>query len=1057
MIRSRLQSFALISALLFTANAALASTFGQKVAGRSTTTRTAGQVPRSIPDLSRNTARLFAPFASPVIRTANASDGDGFAIRARVGRDVNVVSRPGIGTPMLIEGPSLERAVVSVMGEGSDPDLETARRFLRRNRLLLRLDDPDVELRLERKERDTLGRRHLRFGQLHGRLTVWPSELIVHLDPSGNVDLVNGAYVPSPRRIPAKPVVTADRAIGTARTELGFDKGKSSPPELIVYAPLDRTARLAWKFDLSQGLLKHRTVVVDALNGRLLTSFSRVHHANVQGSGIDVLGERRTLNVWQQGTTYYMVDTSKPMYDPTSQPPNPDKTKGAIFVIDARNQPPTDDPQELPDLFHVTSSDPNNWSLRDAVSASFNLSKTYDYYREVHNRNSIDAEGGSITGAVRMGRGMLNAFWLDAQQMMAFGDADRFAASLDVIAHEVTHGVTNRSSNLVYQDQSGALNEAFSDIMGEMTEARVRGANDWRMGSELQDSRLYRSMINPALYQQPSRMSQFVVTREDDGGVHINSGIINHAFYLLTAGSTAPIGRSDAERIFYRAFTTHLVKNSQFIDARLAVIRAAEELFGTGSAQARQTAEAFDAVEVFAAAATPPPPVFNPVTGDDAVFFLRLSGTSHLLFRRDPARGDGAGGRQFLTAPVPDQRVSVTGDGSLMTFVDGARDVCVARTDGSEGECYDLPASGIRASSSAIAPDASVLSIVLLGSNNQPEDEIIVIFDPLGSSPNLVRIPLEAPAQDRDEGPDNVLFADAMDFTSDARFIVYDALSEFRLSDGTSVASWAIYAIDLLDGEFLQVLPPEPELDITYAALSQTSDRYITFEAYDPDTGVTVVAATDTLNGRIEGLVEFRGPVFSVPSYAGDDSAIIYTGPASNTTGSSLFRIPVAADRITPTALASVWLPDAKAGVVYRTGSYSGPSVKPGSLQFSSSTFRADEGKTLTVTVRRANGNKGVVSVSFATTGGSAISGTDFLPVSGTLSWEDGDMEDKYFRVQILGDGITEGTESFGVVLTTATGASLGDPASSTIQIDDEAGTTPPPPPPTTRRRPTRR
>lgn len=998
-----------------------------------------------LPDLRQHTRRLFGGPLAIKSNVAAFLTGDGFALKQRVGKDVEVVFRPGVGTPMEIRGPALERATVTFLAGSAEAGIETSRAFLRANRGLLRIDDPDRELVLERRESDALGRSHLRFSQRHGGRVVWPSELIVHLDPAGNVDLLNGSYVPTPRRIPSRAVVDAARAVIYARQAMDVGlAAKTTAPELIIYAPLDRQSRLAWKFDLYLDLTHRWSVVIDALNGKKLTSFSRVHTANVQGSGIDLSGVRRPLNIFQTGGTHFMIDTSKPMYKPASQPPDPNRTEGAIFVVDARNEPPTDDPQRLPDLFHVTSPDPNSWSPRDAVSAAFFLAVTYDYYLAVHNRNSIDGAGGSITGVIRLGRDFANAFWLDEQQMMAFGDADTYAGSLDVISHEVTHGVTNRSSGLIYQDQSGALNEAFSDIMGEMTEARFGGTNDWLLGSGL--ARPGRSMAMPEQFQQPSKMSAFVVTKQDDGGVHINSGIINHAYYLLVTASGG-IGRSAAERIFFRAFTTHLVKNSQFIDARLATIRAAEELFGAGSNQARQTAEAFDTVEVFSATATPEPPVFNPVPSPDALLFLRRDASGRdFLFRRDPARGDAAEGVQILSDPIPEQRVSVTGDGLLAAFIDATRDVCLVLTDASTGACFALPSVGLRASSVAISPDGEVLSIVLLKSDGTPDGEIVIIDNPLSETPAVRRLLLEAPTYDRQNGPDTILFADAMDFTADARFIVYDALAEFRLSDGSSVAVWSIYAYDLLDEQFLEVVPPDPDFDIEFPSISQTSDNFVTFEVVETDTGRTTVVATNVVTGDLGALFQFTGNPFASPSYTGDDSAIVFAAPASTQSGSSLLITAVAADRITPAGQPAVWLADAKFGVVYRTGAYNGPSVKPGRFQFSSSTYRADEGKTVTITVRRGDGNNGPVSVSYATSGGTATPGVDFIAVSGTLSWPDDDMEDRAFKVQIIGDSASEGAESFGIVLQSPTGgATLGTPMQSSIVIEDQVSNMPAP------------
>jgi Zn-dependent metalloprotease len=193
---------------------------------------------------------------------------------------------------------------------------------------------------------------------------------------------------------------------------------------------------------------------------------------------------------------------------------------------------------------------------------------------------------------------------------MVFGDADTFAGSIDVVAHELTHGVTSNAADLIYQDQSGAMNESFSDIFGEMVENYVTGSNDWRVGTQI--SAAIRNMANPHEFHDPAKMSEYVDTTDDHGGVHTNSGIFNYAYYQLVVGLPNAIGPRDAERIYYRALTVHLTKTSQFLDGRLACIQSAEELFGTASPQSQRVAQAFDVAEILPSTPTPPPPTTPP-------------------------------------------------------------------------------------------------------------------------------------------------------------------------------------------------------------------------------------------------------------------------------------------------------------------------------------------------------------------------------------------------------------------------------------------------------------
>jgi hypothetical protein len=259
------------------------------------------------------------------------------------GAPVTVTVRPN-GTPSEIKGSFLRRAFVGPALPGSDHLLETARSFLRSNKSLLSLNDPDSELVLRTRQTDELGRHHLRFRQEYQGIPVWPAELIVHVTSAGSVDLLDGAFVPTPQ-VKTTPKVIATDAIEKARQRLNVPHAATAAaPELIIYGPLDNTSRLAWKFDLVSSVANAWRCVVDATDGALLAHFSLVTEDAVNGSGVDGLGQNRTLHVWQQGSIFYLEDTSKQMFNTGSTPPNPDKIDGAIFIWDSQNTPPTNNP-----------------------------------------------------------------------------------------------------------------------------------------------------------------------------------------------------------------------------------------------------------------------------------------------------------------------------------------------------------------------------------------------------------------------------------------------------------------------------------------------------------------------------------------------------------------------------------------------------------------------------------------------------------------------------------------------------------------------------------------
>ncbi len=226
------------------------------------------------------------------------------------------------------------------------------------------------------------------------------------------------------------------------------------------------------------------------------------------------------------------------------------------------------------------------------------LGATYDFYWETLHRNSIDDQGMPLNGHVHFGNRFNNAFW-DGQRMI-FGDGDgvlfnRFTIAIDVMGHELTHGVTEKEAQLIYQDQSGALNESVSDVYGSLVKQYHNGKQaaadaDWLIGAGIwadpDRGKALRSMKDPGTAfegdSQPAHMDNYVNTWDDNGGVHINSGIPNRAFYLAATGMGGYAG-TKAAHIWYASLRDPRLKpDASFVQfARLTVINA-EILFPEG-------------------------------------------------------------------------------------------------------------------------------------------------------------------------------------------------------------------------------------------------------------------------------------------------------------------------------------------------------------------------------------------------------------------------------------------------------------------------------------------
>jgi len=295
------------------------------------------------------------------------------------------------------------------------------------------------------------------------------------------------------------------------------------------------------------------------------------------------------------------------------RPVAPGQLRRTIYDAEQRNDVPG----------RLVRSEGGRKTADEAASEAYDYSgDTYVFYQEILRRNSVDGNGLRLDSTVHYredpGEPFLNAFWNGEQ--MIYGDGDGtvfglFTKSLDVVAHELTHGVTQYEAGLEYHQQSGALNESMSDVFGSIVKQWKLGQRvsqaDWLIGKELlliKDAAL-RSMKAPGTAYddpqigkdpQPDRMSKYQAlpdTRRGDwGGVHINSGIPNRAFYLACVNLGADYSWEKAGRVWYAALTTRLTANATFLDAAKATISAASEIFDASAANAVRAA--WEEVEV---------------------------------------------------------------------------------------------------------------------------------------------------------------------------------------------------------------------------------------------------------------------------------------------------------------------------------------------------------------------------------------------------------------------------------------------------------------------------
>jgi Zn-dependent metalloprotease len=825
----------------------------------------------------RSIPRKIAEFkAQAVALSKNQSPNISFENTNGLSRPSNVPLRVVFDrnhpTPIFIQGPRLQNSSTMTLNKLSD---EAAARagmdFLIANARLLRIENPAQEFELIDIDREDAGLTHIRYQQKYQGLEVWGQDIRIHLNIDGSVESFNGRYIPTPKSAAnSKTLVDEQTAVRIAQQQLGAGSAEITSRKTI-YVDESGQARVAWLVQLRRGLGENWYHFIDAETGVTLKRYNHViADGPVTGSGVDLLNQTRTLELYQIGSTFYMIDPSKPMFS-AAQSTLPQNGRGVIYTFDARTTDTT--------YYFLTSSSANSWPDRASVSASANGALVYDYYYQVHGRNAIDNNGSTIYLAVHYKKNWDNACWNG--RMMLFGDGDglvysNLAAALDVTAHEMTHGVVLYTANLVYENQSGALNESFADVFGEMCEFWARGNCDWLIGEDVMTPGIsgdgIRDMADPgssrvAMYgqQQPSQMSEYRSmpnTPEGDfGGVHTNNGIPNHAFYLFAASPV--VGRDNAAKVYYRALTKYLTRSAQFIDCRIAVIKSAEDLFGgPNNAVAIIAAQAFDAVGITGGNATEPPVALPSVQGQPYLAVVGSQGG--LLYRSSP---DGQNIQQISTVPLLG-RPTPTDNGSFIFYVDGTNNLHIVSSDGSN---HTQLSSGGGYNAVAISPNGQYLAAT--SSYQVPRLYVLDLLDTTNAGWKSFQLYIPIYSQGATGG--TVRFPDRIDWALNNQVVMYDAYSTIVNATGDTSGYWDINLLRITDGSISRLIPPPPHgVSIGNPVFASNTNNIVAFDYVNEMNQVTV-RAVNLYTGAI-GIVTNNFSSLGSPSFSGDDRRIFY-------------------------------------------------------------------------------------------------------------------------------------------------------------------------------------
>jgi len=486
----------------------------------------------------------------------------------------------------------------------------------------------ELQIRLDREDTLIAGRRHTRFTQMVNGVPVHGGDVARQTDQQG-VTLSIFGTVYEGINISTEPRLSAERIKALVTERTGVELGAGRLPQLTILPresggyQLVYTARVATPEDIT-------LYFIDANTGAVVDQRSDAHRQSAAiGVGIGVLGERKKISASSQGGTYVGSDKMRPpVIETYDMRGNLSRTLSYLNGI--INLAMSD----------FASDSDNDWTDGPNVDAHVYAGYTYDYYFKRFGRRGLDNANIRIRGlthpvnrqdAFTASPSVLGTFYVNAfyagDGIMVYGEGlptnatlggqrwNYLAGSLDVVAHELTHGVTDYSSGLIYSNESGALNEAFSDIMSNAVVYYYQqpgtgaGTADYIVGNDVVTPGGIRSMENPLALGDPDNYRIRYTGTEDNGGVHINSTIVSHAYYLAVESGTnrtsglsvqgiGAANREQMERVFYRAFTQLMGANSNFATARAATIQAARDLFGANSAAERAVTQAWTAVGV---------------------------------------------------------------------------------------------------------------------------------------------------------------------------------------------------------------------------------------------------------------------------------------------------------------------------------------------------------------------------------------------------------------------------------------------------------------------------
>ncbi|MDA3928780.1 MAG: M4 family metallopeptidase, partial [Prolixibacteraceae bacterium] len=796
--------------------------------------------------------------------------------------------------------------------------------FFEESKSITRIDQPKESFKINSIVTDDLGITHFKSVQLYRGIEIYGTESSLHFN--NKKERFTGRIATINKTINNKPSLPLEDAIERTFNDLKkitvckelkqiekqFLNYKAPLSKLVFFKGDETNYKLAYEIEVRPNFIEVWKYFIDANSGRILRKFNATtSDGPATAQAYDLNDQLRSFNTFLENNEYILADLSQPMYDAN-------KEEGMIFTLDANNT-------STKDLdYSVISSTNNAWNNPKAISAHANTTAAYEYFYNTFGRNSINGNGGNIISFINVanddGASMANAFWNGEAAYYGNGGGivNALSGGLDIVAHELGHGVVGTTANLEYFAQSGAINETYADIFGCMVDR-----NDWLVGEDVTNGMYFpsgatRNMADPNnqgaegdYWWQPNHLSDMVLGEEDNAGVHSNSGIGNYAYYNYARA----VSKDKAEQVFYRALTNYLTKSSQFIDLRIAVIQSAIDKYGDNSTEVNEARKSFDIVGIYGEDPVVEIEEYEVNNGEDFLLSYNTDLTySSTLYRTN------VNGEDFIpyTTTGMISKPSVVDDGSFAIFVDEDHYMKYITLDPDYSEediLLDLPYWD----NVAVSKDGNRVAAI-----STDIDTSIYILDLVNG--DVVQFVLYNPTTSHENtNAGGVLYADAIEFDISGEYLIYDAYNEMNSTTSEDISYWDIGIIHVWDnqkndfgtGHIEKLFNTLPEgASVGNPVFSKNSPNIVAFDYFDSE-DVAVIGA-DIQSGDID--VVYENSILGYPSFSKNDDKIAFS--AESTTDTEVVAaVNLADNKISAVGdNAYVLVSDAKWPVFYSTG-----------------------------------------------------------------------------------------------------------------------------------------